>query len=497
MNNNFPIIASSQKGNVLIFKHHFDRDDENNLKDTLERLLAGFQEWSARNTHPEYIVNGNPYVVPITDTKAIGEIREVFSGAKYLFNKYHEKETASMVGGYIDFLTEQKELDTISTIKNLQMLLDLLAEKLGINHGFKDRTDNDKLWEETLARRLEFPPMTARDLAYRKTLKWEWDQLAFDMTYYCVKCKGDAHILLSGPNLSGKSNTSIPFLIRCNHHFRVFWDVEKFNEFYVNGNPGENMPPHPEAAGVKLGKFSIRRDVYVTPESEELRTRFKESQYQAINVNEGMEAATNIQSQKSEAVQLGIKRFTTRSFHNIVIWEYQVADRPTGMMLEGMNFWFQKMKKRHFVLSAASTLIRKKDPYLMKEMNKCRSDKEFGDWMENKNGSGNPNYIHTFKSPKMSARIEKAFQMWYWESKERQAAIDKVKNSIGRDYTAMIDEIWQKVNVNHTLAFIEIGDELSKAGFNERDKASFMRDYGRYNRNKLWTNRTGEMMKNG
>ena len=116
-------------------------------KNSIRSLLKSFQEWSARNTHPEYLVEGKPYVAPITDTVAIGEIRRIFSGAKYLLKKYHETEAVEMVGRYIDFLTNQKQLDTTATIKNLQMLLDLLGEKLGIKHGFRDNIDETRPWD--------------------------------------------------------------------------------------------------------------------------------------------------------------------------------------------------------------------------------------------------------------------------------------------------------------------------------------------------------------
>lgn len=435
------------------------------------------------------------YVVPIKDTVAIGELRKSFSQAKYLFNKYKEFNAAKNAQAYLDFLITQRELDTLSTIKNLETLSDLLATMLGIRHGFMDKIDDREPWDSTIKKKLEFPDMTDEERSYRAKLDREWKQLAFDVTYYIVKCKGDAHILLAGPNLSGKSNTAIPFLMMCNKILREFWKVDRYNEFYVE--------KHPEVKGVKLRKFNIKKDVSVTPNSQELKDRFKNEQYQTIDVNEGMEAATNLQSMKAENIALAIRRFTTRSYHNIVVWEYQVQDRPTAMMLEGMNFWFQKMRKRHFILSIASTLVRKKDPYYLKELSKCRTDKEIGTWMTNKTKNGNPNFVHVFRSPKMGPKLESRFQMWYWESKDKQAEGEKTRRSFTQDYDNMVADIWRRVNLEHTLSFIEIGDMLDKAGFQKKDKESFMRDYGKYNRNKLWEGykmkelKEVEAMKNG
>jgi hypothetical protein len=189
-----------------------------------------------------------------------------------------------------------------------------------------------------------------------------------------------------------------------------------------------------------------------------------------------------MQSNKADAIRLGIQRLTTRSYHNIIIWEYQVQQRPTGMMLEGMNFWMQKMRKRYYILSIASTLVRKKDPYYMKELEKCRSDNEISYWMK----YSNPNYIHTFKAPHMKPKFRKIFQDHYWEQKEKQSKAETARKTMTLDYTRMIEDVWTQINVKHTLSLIELGEDLANKGFRENDRKAFMRDYGRYNRARMW-----------
>ena len=464
--------SQPEAGNTLIFKHHYDREDEVATKDRIKMLLKGFQTYAVEKRH--YNENGSVWVENVKDAQAIGEVREVFSGARYLFNKYREKDEADTCGNYLAWLTEQKELDTPGIIKDLDLLLEKISKILGVKHGFKDRTDDALPWDRQVKKKLEFPEFTPEEELFYQSINREWKKQAWLTTFYVVRCEGDAHILLAGPNLSGKSSTAIPFLYMCNYYLREFWHVDRYNEYYIE--------KHPEAKGEKLRKFAIERDVYVTPKPEDLKERFKAEQYQTIDINEGMEAATNLQSMKSEVVELGIGRFTTRSFHNIIVWEYQVAERPSAMMLEGMNFWMQKMRKRHYILSIASTLVRKKDPYYMKELAKCRSDKEIGLWMT----KINPNYVHTFRAPKMGPNLKRRFQMWYDQSKEEQTETQKVKTSIGKGYELIIKRMWDEVNKTHKTEYLEIGEKLKKMGYEERDVAQFMRDYGKYNRLRLY-----------
>ena len=325
-------------------------------------------------------------------------------------------------------------------------------------------------------KKLEFRPFTEQEQSFYDHINRDYRRQAFLTAHYVVVEEGDAHILLSGPNLSGKTDTALPFLACCNKYLVDFYKVKRYNDIHLKA--------HPEDADVLQRRFSIKKDVYVTPEADELQQRFIQEQYQTIDINEGMEAATNMQSNKAEAVALGIKRFTTRSYHNIVIWEYQVQQRPTAMMLEGMNFWMQKMRKRHYILSIASTLVRKKDPYYMKELEKCRTDNQISYWMRYEN----PNYIHTFRAPHMKPYHRKVFQDHYWSEKDKQAQGEKAKKSITVGYSAMVEDIWNKINVRHTLSLIELGDTLTEMGFKDTDKKSFMRDYGKFNRVKKWEN---------
>jgi hypothetical protein len=460
------------EGGGLIYQHHYDRDLEAQSETDLMHLIMWMQEWNSRNT---YYIRGVKYVKPIQDSQAIAEIRKIFSQVRFLCMKYQEWAAVTEINKYVTFLTDAKELDGPSTLANLERLSETIARNLGVKHKFKDRTEDRRPWDMEIKKKLEFPEMTEEEIHYYLGINRDWKKMCWLITYYVVKCNGDAHILLSGPNLSGKSNTAIRLLKQCNWYLVNYWKVNKYNDHYIKR--------HPDQKGVKQDIFRIRRDVYITPDAKELRLRFESQQYQTLDINEGMEAATNLQSMKSDIVSLGVKRFTSRSYHNIVIWEYQVQQRPTAMMLEGMNFWIQKMKKRHFILSIASTLVRKKDPYYMEELNKCRTDKEIGIWMTKKN----PNYVHTFRAPKLGPKNEMTFQMHYWKQKDLQLKGEVIKEKMGNKYNLMVEEIWNRVNVLNNLTFLDIPEVLERdMGFQDKDVASFMRDYGRFNRAQLY-----------
>ena len=460
-------MAETVPGGALIWQLHYDRDMEADTEKHLMDLTMWLQEWNSRNTRT---VGGIPYVSPIKDSQAIGEIRKVFSQTRILLMGYREWDAAALIKGYLDWLNNQRVLDAVDTLKNLDMLAEIIAKDLKRKHNFRDKVEKERKWDQELKKKLEFPDLTQEERKYYDTIDREWKKLAWLITYYVVKLGGDAHILLSGPNLSGKSNTAIRFLKKCNWYLMHYWNVNKYNEFHTE--------KHPELKDVKQDKFDIERDVYINIDPNKLRRRFEEEQYQCIDINESMETATNLQSMKTDVIELGVKRYTTRSYHNIVIWEYQVQTRPTAMMLEGMNFWFQKMKKRHFILSVASTLVRKKDPYYMKELEKCRSDKEIGKWMEDLN----PNYIHTFRAPKLSENEERKFQVFYWKEKDLQLRRENVRVKTTKDYDLIVADMWERINKYHLFSILELDGELEKMGFNKRDRESFMRDYGKYNR---------------
>jgi len=454
----------------IIFQHHYDRELEAQTEIKLMNMIKAFQEWCVREVR---FVNGKKYVRPITDSEAIGELGQIYSEVGLLCDAYKEKDAVKMIDDYLEWLSHQHELDGPSTLANLRSLAKIVAENLKRKHRFMDRMEEKKPWDREIKKKLEFNPLTPEEEAFYNKLEKEWIKLAWLLTYYVVKMEGDAHILLTGPNNSGKTNTATCLLRKCNWFLVNYWKVTKYNDFWIED--------HPECANIPLDRFKIRRDVYVIPNPEQLELRFNSGQYQCIDVNEGMEAATSLQSQKKEVVSLGINRFVSRSYHNIVIWEYQVQHRSTAMMLEGMNFWIQKMKKRHFVLSMPSSLVRKRDPYNFLKLDKCEDDDEIGRWMVKQK-----NYIHTFRAPRLNAHNQKIFKRWYHDQKELEKSAKEVRSKKGVEYDLMIQNIWEKVNVSHVLSYIDLESSLDEMGYNNNDKKAFMRDYSKYNRLKQY-----------
>ena len=409
----------------------------------------------------------------ITDSEAIGEIREIYATVGMLCDKYNEPEAVKVIDAYLKWLSEQHELNGPATLNDLHTLAKIMANNLGRKHRFMDNLDKVKVWDRELKKKLEFHQFPPKVEEYFNKISGEWRKLAFLLCWYVVVEGGDAHILLTGPNNSGKTNTACCILRKCNWYLINYWKVTKYNEYYIE--------KHPESAAVPLDKFSIKRDCYVIPDPEALEKRFNSGQFQCIDVNEGMEAATSLQSMKKDVVSLGVNRFTSRSYHNIVIWEYQVQHRSTAMMIEGMNFWIQKMKKRHFVLSMPSSLVRKRDPYNFNQLDKCEDDDAIGDWMIKQK-----NYVHTFKAPKLGPKNEKIFKQHYNEQKMLQKEGKDVRTKKGLGYELMIKEMWERVNKDHTMSILDLEGSLDEMGYNKKDKDAFMRDYGKYGRIKSY-----------
>lgn len=464
----------------LIWRDNHDRDLESQTELKLMNMVKAFQEWCVREAR---IVNGKKYVRPITDSEAIGEIAQIYHEVSLLCDAYKETVPVKQIDEYCEWLTLQHELDGPSTLNNLRALTKIIAEYLKRKHKFMDRTDEKKPWDREIKKKLEirvFPPEVQQ---FYDRISTEWKKFAFLLCWYVVVEKGDAHILDTGPNNSGKTNTALCFLRQCNYYLinmprlipsiAPLWQVSKYNDFWVED--------HPECANIPLDRFKIKNDCYVVPDPEALETRFNSGQFQCIDVNEGMEAATNVQSQKKDVVRLGINRFTSRSYHNIIVWEYQVQHRSTAMMVEGMNFWMQKMKKRHFILSMPSSLVRKRDPFSFKELDKCKDDDEIGDWMVKQKY-----YIHTFRAPRLNANNEKVFARHYNEQKLLQKAGTDVRTKKGLGYELMIQEMWEKVNKDHTMSILDLEGALDEMGYNKKDKDAFMRDYGKFGRVKSY-----------
>lgn len=450
----------------------------------------------------------------ITDPAFIGRFASLLSDTKRLFLKYKETKAAEEVEGKEKELSnlQMPMLDTKAALTILQHFRDELAITMGVKHNFKDSVEHREPWDNNVAKKLELPRVFPREQeeawgrfsdevwAYYDALHGKLKRLCFLISMDITMNNGDANILLSGPKKSGKTNTAEVQLRLINRFLREFWHAPKYNEEYLKEHP-DFLKKHPEARYEVVDAFRIRRDMLVTPSPDEMQSRMNDAfQYQTIDVNEGMEVATNLQSMQKEKIEVGIRMFTTRSLHSVVIWEYQVAKRPTGLMLEGMNYWEQKMGKKWFVLSMASHLVRKADPYYMAELEKCRTDMEISRWISGRGTNTNPNFVSKFKAPHMSQRNQRIFDSHYKSRRMAKAESEGLEKEVRQAKIEHVKYVWELVNERNLMSPLSIRSLLMKPpedgglGYNDKQAERFMKKYSEYDEEQRWK-RYGKKLK--
>ena len=447
----------------ILFKQNYDKELEHWVEERFSFLL--------KNLHYYRMAKGER---AITVPELLAEIKGLVSPLRRLYVKYHENTVN--IDKFNEYVRQEPRLPVLWTIESLEILETEFLQLIAIKHGFMDKIENKEPWEEKIKKKLQLRDMNEEESIYYATKDSDWKKIAWYISMNNVVRHGDASILLSAPNDGGKTNTALPILKEVNKCYLQFWIKQPKYQKTLVPYSEEFVQLHPEKAKERLGKFKIVNDVMITPTPAEIQQRVSIEQYRCLDINEPMEAATNLQSMQREVIQMGVKRYTTRMQHNTLIWEYQVAKRPTALMLEGMNFWINKMGLKWCVLSMASHLYRRTDPYYLTELDKCRSDREISRWFT----KVNPNFIHKFKAPKMSVVMEEEFKTHYKQKQQEKQAAEGMKASSLAIYNNLIKQLWNecydgrvsKVNLPRLLA--------SQYHFSEGQIKRFMRDYDKF-----------------
>lgn len=412
------------------------------------------------------------------DYELLAEIKGIISPLRRLYQKYHENTTN------VDYFNEQVKraivLDVQWTIDSLETLETEFLKLIAVKHKFMDKVEDYEPWEEKVKKKFQLRELNEAEEIYYATKKTTWQQYCFFVSMFVVVRNGDFHALVAAPNDGGKTNTALMILREINRNYRNFWMLQpRYREKIQPWQP-DYLEKHPELKGQQLMKWSIRRDVMVKPSGDQIARRLEIEQYRCIDINEPMEAATNLQSMDRKVIQMGVKRYTTRSQHNALLYEYQVAKRPTALMLEGMNCWFNKMGLRWMVISMASHLYRRTDPYYMIEADKCRGDRAFSKWMVGKGENGNPNYIIKCRAPKMPLFMESQFERFYKTEQDKERQEQEDKNALDLRYMNEIKIFWQQIE-DEDIAYMDLPRILQEDyKFNANQIRKFMREFDKY-----------------
>jgi hypothetical protein len=401
MNENQQGHDEAEKSN---WKLNIDKEFEQEIARRYISLLGGLSSWYAQ-TRLQYIDSKS---MESTGEDPISEINYVLEGTWRLLTKYNEPEAAAEVAATLKEITGLYNVKTLLMIERLRHHYQQLTYYMGVKHSFKDSTESRPPWDQTLKKKMslenipadkfaEFGKTEVEVEAYYSNIKPEWKRLCFRLTSYCTLREGDIHILLGGVNNSGKSNASVMILAYCNELFRTFWHCKKYKPTYVK--------EHPELADILVDPFSLAHDVHFIPDSSALNKALSEQQYNTWSLDEALKSAMNLRSQSKESIDFAINRFIGRSSHSIVVHSYQVAKRTTSLLAEGMSIWLQKMNVQYFVAMLPPSTIRKGDPFYFRQLDKLTSESEINKWILK-----NPNYLHTFRSPRMPKETEDEFK---------------------------------------------------------------------------------------
>lgn len=461
-----PDFHQQQGGGNLVYTHHFDRDKENALENSISAMVRTLQEYITRRSYfiKEEGTDGaekETKVCPFSDSMVIAEIKGMIVDAITLLIKYREMDYAARLKEFEDFLGLYRQYDAIELLKNVLIFRDIVAEVLGDRHNFKDRTEKEFKWEKEIKKKWHLHDFEEKDQKFYDTINTRAKRFAFLASHNMVNCDGDVYMLMTGINNGGKTNTALSLLHYTNWYLRNYW--------HVKANRDKT---------VELRPFSLKKDVMYIPAPTDLDELLGDSQYNCKDLNEGMAAAVNLRSMDPQVIRMGVTAFITRAKHNFLIFEYQVAERAPKLLQERFNAWMHKMSLQYAVLSIPSSIYRKEDPLYLAELNKLRKDKDISYWFKYRN----PNYVTTLKAPKLSARKEEQFKKYQMQAHEMLKQAREVKAEINETYYGIVRDIWEKVNVAHTLALIELPSELTQINFNESQIKKFMADYNKYDR---------------
>lgn len=383
---------------------------------------------------------------------------------KQLYLKYHED--IKPITDYEEQISLSTALPTLQTIKKLKELQEAEIKNIAVKHKLMDRLEEKEPWEDIVKKKFWLNQIKNFDIheQYAKTIFPEIKRFVFYETAYMVLCEGDIISLKSGPNNSGKTSSSLVELRWANYFLRNYWKVSKFSDKYE-----------------PLDKFSMRKNVFYYPDASQIADKIAEAtQYNCIDINEGMKAAVNLKSWDPETIDMINDIFTERSKHNFLMWEYQAAKRPPKMLLTRFNVWEHKMGQKWLVVSMPSSLYRTEDPMYMGEVEKLKGDRAISAWFTHR--WGNANFIDKFKSPKLKDKYKNLFDKIKRQEKEKYERGKKVRKTINNIWYTFVEDMWNKVDQG-SLAYVDLKTILEEKGFKDPQIKQFLRDYDKYDRN--------------
>jgi hypothetical protein len=394
----------------------------------------------------------------IEDSQLIGDITKFLSTCIQLASKYDA--VPEIVSSIKDKRTGQPfTLDSYAKYVDRQPVLiagktKAIISELGRNFAVvmakkadmrKRKTEHlPFLWR--VAQKLQFTQWSEEEDAYYQKIKSTLHKAAFQINHYRIVEDGEVHMLMSGDNRSGKSGTSIRFMIYS------WMDLNKFFKPIIE----EQL-----AAGkyIKMDRTPYRKFEEMVPTKFRLKERMvfldrkgrlnmlASSPFPDLIYDEGNFTNINLKSMDPESIDETIVSFGARNKHPFVIYNYQNSQRPTLFLREKFNMWMHKIHMKYgFLLIRQRLVVPGKDPWLVAKLDKIlatgNEDAIYGFFKHH------PYTMHEFKNMRdMLRTIRKRYenmkqmaQIEFYQNKNKEVLLRQGREAIAAEFAEKIND---------------------------------------------------------
>lgn len=410
----------------------------------------------------------------IDDPALIGDVTAFLAymieiGGKYL----NPAEITSLTidkrtGEYFNLETFAEYVDSRSTLptsKTKKIISELgrkyiiaMAKVAAMRKGKADRLP----FLFRVGRKLQFTKLPQEEIDYLETIHNGIHKSAFLINHYRVVEDGEVHMLMSGDNRSGKSGTSIRFMIYSwrdlNGFFRPIIEDQLSQGKYLkmDGTAYEKfedlVPP----------KFRLKDRMIFLDKKGGLNL-LASSPFPDILYDEGNFTNINLKSMDPESIEETITSFGARNKHPFIIYNYQNSNRPTLFLREKFNIWFHKINVKHgFLFIRQRLIVPGKDPWLVKKLDKILesgNDDAIYSFFKN-----HPYKMREFKNmrdmpPKVRRRYERMkqeAQIEFTKNKNLESQLESAREEIAISFAKQIKD--------KKILFASLDDRLLERG---------------------------------
>lgn len=274
-------------------------------------------------------------------------------------------------------------------------------------------------------------------------------KVVYIIAYQMAKNDGDAYIICSGDNSTGKSSFDIRFMKRLSKTLKTFFNITT--------------------------PFKLNRNVLYNPKKNDINELQADKEFQLYVVDEGYLVGMNLDFSLEAAKETVKVAMGTRSKHNAVIFNFQKPTRATKGLLERFKIMFFKPTKRDAILLARSNLtVLSEDPWDLDNILKAKTDRERITAIKR-----NQNYIVAFTTKKLPDKIYDKYKGYQREAldarRQEKIAVDDIDSS----FIKLSKDIYKRVKEG-SLAYASIGKEFERIFGNETQAKSMRKFYEKW-----------------